>query len=79
MRVSHLRVMGLLKFTNMASDFYPYSGRINGNILEYVPIDATKKVDKKTSHVVNFIIPISLRYKAVHKKPDILNRHLLMK
>jgi len=54
------RVMKLLKFTNMAPDFYPYSRRINGSILEYVPIGATKKMGKKTSHVVNFIVSMAL-------------------
>jgi hypothetical protein len=52
--------MKLLKFTNMAPDFYPSSRRINGSILEYVPIGATKKMGKKTSHVVNFIVSMAL-------------------
>jgi len=52
--------MELLKFTNMAPDFCPYSRRINGDILKYVAIDATKKTGKKTSHVVNFIVSMTL-------------------
>ena len=58
----HFRAMELLKFTNMAPDFYPSSRRINGSILEYVPIGATKKMGKKTSHVVNFIVSMALTF-----------------
>jgi len=36
--------------------------RINRRILKYVPIDATKKTDKKTSHIVNFITSMALRH-----------------
>ncbi len=36
--------MEILKSTNRAKDFYPYSRRINGSILKCVPIDATKKI-----------------------------------
>ena len=54
--------MKLLKFTNMAPDFYPSSRRINGSILEYVPIGATKKMGKKTSHVVILLFPWPLGY-----------------
>ncbi len=64
---SLVRVMKLLKFTNMAPDFYPSSRRINGSILEYVPIGATKKMGKKTSHVVNFIVSMALRLHSNHK------------
>ena len=52
--------MELLKFTNMAQDFYPSLRRTNGSILKYVPIGATKKMGKKTSHVVNFIVSMAL-------------------
>jgi len=57
-----LRAMEILKSTNRAKHFYPYSRRINGSILiKYVPIDATKKSGKKTSHMVNFIVSSALR------------------
>jgi hypothetical protein len=59
--------MKLLKFTNMAPDFYPSSRRINGSILEYVPIAATKKMGKKTNHVVNFIVSMALRLHSNYK------------
>ena len=52
--------MELLKFISMAPDFCQSSRRINGSILKYVPIDATKKMGKKTSHVVNFIVSMAL-------------------
>jgi len=52
--------MEILKYTNRAKDFYPYSRRINGSILKYVPIDATKKTGKKTSHMVDFIVSMAL-------------------
>ena len=55
-----LGVMELLKFTNMTPDFCPYSRRINGMHIE-VPIDATKKTGKKSSHVVNFIVSMALK------------------
>jgi hypothetical protein len=51
----------------MAPDFYPSSRRINGSILEYVPIAATKKMGKKTNHVVNFIVSMALRLHSNHK------------
>ena len=60
LQINSLRSMELLKFTNMAPDFYPFSRRINGSILKYVPIGATKKMGKKTSHVVNFIVSMAL-------------------
>jgi len=44
----------------MAPNFCPSSRRINGSILKYVAIDATKKTDEKTSHVVNFIVSMTL-------------------
>ncbi len=53
--------MEILKSTNRAKDFYPCSRRINGSILKYVPIDATNKMGKKTSHMVNFIISMALK------------------
>jgi len=46
--------MEILKYSNRAKDFYPYSRRINGSILKYVPIDATKKTGKKTSRGFEF-------------------------
>ncbi len=55
--------MELLKFTNMAPDFYPSSRRINGRDKLYcLPIGATKKMGKKTSHVVNFIVSMALTF-----------------
>jgi len=53
--------MEILKSKNRAKDFYPYSRRINGSILKYVPIDATKKTGKKTSHMVDFIVSMALK------------------
>jgi len=62
--------MEILKFTNRAKNFYPYSKRINGSILKYVPIDATKKSDKKTSKMVGFIVYIT------HPKAPSIKNHL---
>ena len=45
----------------MAPYFCSVSRRINGSILKYVPIDATKKASKKTKQVVNFIFSMALR------------------
>ena len=35
---------------------------ISGGGVKYVPIDATKKMGKKTSHVVNFIVFMALSF-----------------
>jgi len=50
--------MESLKSTNRVKDFYPYSRRINGSI--FMTIDATKKTDKKTNHMVDFIVSTAL-------------------
>ncbi|MEA1967522.1 MAG: hypothetical protein U9N77_04835 [Thermodesulfobacteriota bacterium] len=55
-----LRVMEILKFTTMAQYFCPSSRCINGSILKYVPINATKKTGKKTRHMVYFIFSMTL-------------------
>ncbi len=52
--------MEILKSTNRAPDFCLVSRRVNGSILEYVHIDATRKPGKKTSCMVDFIISMAL-------------------
>jgi len=65
-QIFSLRGSNVLKFANRAKDFGLPSRRINGSILKYVLIDAAKKVNKKTSRMVDFkifvpLIRISLR------------------
>jgi len=55
-----LKAMEILKFINRVKAFYLYSRCINGRILKYVVIDATKKTGKKTNHMLNFIVFIAL-------------------
>jgi len=54
--------MESLKSTNRVKAFYSYSRCVNGNIFKYVTVGATKKTDKKTNHMVDFIVSMALFY-----------------
>jgi hypothetical protein len=43
----------IINLTNFAQDFFSASRRINGRIVSYVTIDATPKMRKKTSKMLN--------------------------